>query len=332
MRVRIDRRWTALGFVLAAMAIALVLTVTDQRLASSQTVTLVAKQSEAPVPLDDPFSAVWARAKKVQVPMADQNVIQPKAGTPRTMTARALNDGDRLYVLAEWDDPTQDLSLDRQQTFSDGAAVEFPVTEGEQVPNFCMGNPDALVNIWQWKAAWQADLEEGYVTIEETYPNMAVDDYPFEDEQVFYPALAAGNPFARTDRTSAVDNLLAGVYGTLTNAEDQMVQGAGAWRDGKWRVIFARDMSVDGEYTQFEHSQSNNLAFAVWDGANEDRDGMKSVSQFLTLEVSSDIAKAGDGGLPIWAIVLIVAGGLGVAAAVGGAYALRQRKGAGAPS
>ena len=58
MRVVTNRRWTALGIVAVALAVAGFLTMSDMRLASSQTVTLVAKQSEEPVPLDDPFSEV----------------------------------------------------------------------------------------------------------------------------------------------------------------------------------------------------------------------------------------------------------------------------------
>ncbi len=319
-------RWTAVGIMLVALIVAAALTITDTRLASSQTVTLMAKRSEELVPADDPFAEVWDRARAVEFPMSAQNVVQPKAGNQRTMTARALNHGDRLYIMAEWEDATQDMQASRQTEFSDGAAVEFPVAEGEQVPSFCMGNPDAPVNIWQWKAAWQVDVEKGFVSIEETYPNMYADLYPFEDEEVFYPSRAAGNVFARTDRTTAVDNLLAGVYGTLTEADDQIVQGTGEWRDGRWRVVFVRDMAVGDEYAQFAHGERNNIAFAVWDGANGDRDGMKSVSQFLTLDVSSELAKEGGGGIPLWAIVLIVVGGLALAAAVGGTYALQRRR------
>ena len=57
-------RWTVTAVVFAAFAAAIVLTFGDMRLASSQTVTLVAKQADAEVPLDDPFDSVAsARAR-----------------------------------------------------------------------------------------------------------------------------------------------------------------------------------------------------------------------------------------------------------------------------
>ncbi len=319
-------RWTALGITLVALVVAMVLTLQDMRLASSQTVTLVAKLSEVAVPQDDPFDKVWKRANPVQVPLSAQNVVPPNAGGKRSITARALHDGERLYILAEWQDATEDMRMSRQAEFSDAVAVQFPVTEGEQVPSFCMGNPNAPVNIWQWKAAWQADIEEGFVDVEDAYPDMFVDLYPFEDEEVFYPARAAGNVFAELDRATAVDNLLAGSFGTLTQAEDQLVQGTGEWRDGRWRVVFVRDLAVGDDYAQFAEDESANVAFAVWDGAAGERDGMKSVSQFLTLDVSSELAKEPGGGLPIWAIVLIVLGGLALAALAAGTYAMQRRR------
>jgi len=310
--MRTSARWTVLGIAMLALVGAAVLTVSDMRLASSQTVTLVAKRSDAAVPLDDPYDGVWKRAIPVEVPLSAQNVTPPRAGSDRSITARALQDGQRLYVLMQWEDESEDLLVSRQAEFTDAAAVQFPVTPGETVPAFCMGDPNTPVNIWQWKAAWQTDIERGFVDVEDAYPNAVADLYPFEDEEVFYPARAVGNVGAEASRQTAVDNLLAGSFGTLTQAPDQVVQGAGDWRDGTWRVLFARDLTVDGDYSQFAEDDSTNVAFAVWDGASGERDGMKSVSQFLTLEVSPEVAEAG-GGFTTW---LIVAGAVGGGAMV----------------
>ena len=323
--MNMQTRWITLGITLLALTAAFVLTIRDVQLASSQTVTLVAKHSEEPIPLDDPSADVWKRGAPVNVPLSGQQAIQPKAGGEGIITARALHDGQRLYIRVEWEDETEDMLVSRQTEFSDAVAVQFPATEGERVPAFCMGDPNAPVNIWHWKAAWQADIEQGFVDVEDAYPDMQVDYYPFEDEEEFYPPRAVGNVAARIARQTAADNLLAGSFGTLTAAEDQMVQGQGEWRDGRWRVVFARDLATEGEYAQFAIGSSTNVAFAVWDGAKQERDGMKSVSQFLTLDVSSEIAEAPTGGFPAWAIILIVIGALVLVAAAGGAYLMQAR-------
>ena len=303
------------------------LTLFDLRLASSQTVTLVAKRSENAIPLDDPSADVWDKGAPIQVPLSGQNTVPPRGGGEGTVTARALHYDGKLYIRMEWSDATEDDSTSMQNEFTDAAAVQFPVEHGESVPAFCMGNPDAPVNIWQWKAAWQTGTDASVLDVQEAYPNIAVDFYPFEDEPEFYPAAASGNIVVRADRTSAADNLLAGSFGTLTAAEDQMGAGMGAWDDGKWRVVFSRDLQVGAEYAQFAEGDSTNVAFAVWNGANAERDGMKSVSQFLTLEVSPEIATGG-GGLSGGTIGLFVGVGLVVVAGLAtvGSYLLYTRR------
>ena len=303
------------------------LTLFDLRLASSQTVTLVAKRSENAIPLDDPSADVWDKGAPIQVPLSGQNTVPPRGGGEGTVTARALHYDGKLYIRMEWSDATKDDSTSMQNEFTDAAAVQFPVEHGESVRAFCMGNPDAHVNIWQWKAAWQTGTDASVLDVQEAYPNIAVDFYPFEDEPEFYPAAASGNIVVRADRTSAADNLLAGSFGTLTAAEDQMVAGMGAWDDGKWRVVFSRDLQVGAEYAQFAEGDSTNVAFAVWNGANAERDGMKSVSQFPTLEVSPEIATGG-GGLSGGTIGLFVVVGLVVVAGLAtvGSYLLYTRR------
>ncbi len=310
----------------AAVVLAVALTAADRHLAASQTVTLVAGRSEEAIPLDDPSAGVWKRSVPIEVPLSAQRSVPPMGGGARTVTARALHDGARLYIRVEWSDDTRDMATDRATDFSDAAAIEYPVTPGEQVPSFCMGDPDAPVNIWHWKASWQAAVEGGGP---DAYPNMQVDLYPFENEEAFYPPQAAGNVSARIDRTSSVDNLLAGSFGTLTAAPDQMVQGTGEWRDGKWRVVLARDLQVTGEYTQFSEGERTNIAFAVWDGAKQERDGMKSVSSFVTLDVSPETAQARpDVGFSRHEIGLFVVAGLALLTAglALGGWLYRQKR------
>ena len=314
----LSRRLSRLTVITAALAllVAAALTIADRRLAASQTVTLVAARSEEAVPLDDPSAGVWKRSIPIEVPLSAQRTVPPMGGGAHTVTVRALHDGKRLYVRVEWSDDTRNMATSSVTAFSDAAAIEFPVTAGAQVPSFCMGNPDAPVNIWNWKAAWQADVERGGpANIQDVHPNMQVDLYPFENEDTFFPPRVAGNVPARVNRTSPIDNLLAGSFGTLTAAQDQMVLGVGKWHDGKWRVVFARDLSVTGDYTQFKPGETTNIAFAVWDGAKNERDGIKSVSQFVTLDVSTEAAQAKPGvGFSRHEIGLLIVAGLALAA------------------
>jgi len=158
------------------------------------------------------------------------------------------------------------------------------------------------VNIWHWKADWQADLAARQ-DMESLYSNMYVDIYPFADPAAglaagpsayldanYLPALASGNLFASAARPSPVEDLIAGGFGSLTSqaAEGQNVQGFGEWADGKWRVIFSRELtSQEAEDVKFAPGKVYSLAFAAWDGANEERNGQKSTSQWISLQLGS---------------------------------------------
>ncbi|MBI1884721.1 MAG: hypothetical protein HYS09_00090 [Chloroflexi bacterium] len=315
--LRLSPRRAAVVVLGLALALGLLLTQLDLRLVSSQAMTIVAAETVVQVPPDDPWSDVWEQADAVEVPLSAQQTSVPKGGgSIRAVTARALHDRDRLYVLMEWADATRDMSAIAPQDFRDAAAVQFPASGVTSVPFFCMGQADAHVNIWHWKADWQADIDSGFVGIPEAYPNTAADLYPLQDDPDFYPGRAAGNLLSQTERSTPVENLVAGGFGTLTTAEKQMVGGRGVWRDGTWRVLFVRDLDAGGDaYAKFAPGRTTNVAFAVWNGSKDERDGLKSVSQFAELQLAGKPeapgVRAGLDRTLVVVIILVVVVGMG---------------------
>lgn len=282
---------------------------------------MVAAHTGQEVPLDDPLAPVWDAATPVEVPLSAQTVTVPNGGgSIRGVTVRSLTDGRRIYFRMEWDDQTQDTAAFAPQDFRDAAAIEFPANGVSSVPSFCMGQQGGRVNIWQWKGDWQKDIDEGFVGVPQAYPNSDVGLYPFRDDDLFYTGRAAGNPLSETDRKTPVEDLVAGGFGTLTSADIQKVDGSGVWQDGKWYVLFARDMDLGGDfYVPFKRGDTVNVAFAVWDGANEERNGLKSVSQFADLRVEGE-----EGGANT--VSLVVLGVLGAFALAGFIYLLYQER------
>lgn len=287
-----------LSFILVLAA---VLTFLKVPLASSQGVTLVAEYRPGDLPTKDPDAALWQEATAIEVPLSAQIVTKPMLVDARakSITARALHNGTQIAILVEWADETKNDSMVRIQDFRDGAAIEFPVLTGQQ-PFYCMGQVGSNVNIWLWRADWQADINARQ-DMETAYPNMYVDEYPFADPQVglkagpgsyidpnYLPALKAGNPFADASHPSSVEDLNAGGFGTLTPqaAKDQNVQGYGVWAGGKWRVIFSRNLNPNLQDAWFAPGLMLSTAFAVWDGANNERDGQKSTSQWVALSLA----------------------------------------------
>jgi len=170
-----------------------------------------------------------------------------------------------------------------------------------------MGEKGGLVNIWHWKADWEADLAR-FRDIQDRYPGMASDAYLFRKggplgepssetakaptsthDPTYLTGWGAGNPLSNPSRPSPVEDLNAMGFGTLTSqpSDDQNVRGKGIWQGGTWRVVFVRAMkSPSDRDTQFLPGQSLPIAFAIWDGSEGDRDGQKAVSlwQVLRLE------------------------------------------------
>ncbi|MFB6170059.1 MAG: ethylbenzene dehydrogenase-related protein [Haloarculaceae archaeon] len=80
---------------------------------------------------------------------------------------------------------------------------------------------------------------------------------------------------------SGEEELLAGGPGTVTAFEDPTVETAAAYEDGRWHVVFTRELrSARSQRTSFDMRNDVSVAFAVWNGSNMERSGRKSVSEW----------------------------------------------------
>lgn len=295
-------------FVGFAVILAVVLTFLKVPLASSQGLTLVAAQLSQDLPLTDPDSDLWKQATAVDVPLSAQMIAKPYVSETRikSVTARALYNEDQVAFLVEWQDDSLNDQAIRVEDFRDSVALQFPLAEGQ--PFFCMGQQGSNVIIWHWKADWQSDIFAARQDMETAYPDMFVDYYPFthESERVFVAneldvdyidtnyltALEAGNLYASRLRATPVEDLMAGGFGTLTprGMDEQHVEGYGVWSDGVWRVIFSRSLTSElADDISFAGDKVYPLAFAAWDGANQERNGTKSTSQWISLQLGGPV-------------------------------------------
>ncbi len=320
MTRRFHPRGLAAGaaIVVAAAAVAVATGVLGVMPASSQ-VQVIEVRSSSSVADNDPFAKFWNDIDPVDVALSTQNVTRPMGGgTVATVKIRAAHDDKNLYIVEEWPDDTQDAAIDTTTSYSDAAAVEFPAAGTTRIPAFCMGDPAAGVDIWQWKAVWQSDIERGFAWNRARYANMQVDEYPQADDPVFQTGLGAGNPISARDHDSAVEHLVAANFGTLTHADVQDVGGVGRWRDGTWRVLFIRPLQTSENEPAFKPGTKTNAAFAVWNGHVVQRDGIKSVSQFVDLSISGEaIPSSSDSFAPAMAAFAAIGIVLALVALVG---------------
>lgn len=246
------------------------------------------------LPIEDPAAAAWQSAPEYPAALMMQDVTEPRLTKPGVgvVRVRALHDGTTVVFRLQWDDPTRDI-IPESGVSSDAVAVQFAVQPGADVPNAAMGEAGKPVEICYWKAVWQDDAERpsGTDRVAALYPRMAVDPYPFKQNQAageematrYAPAMAAGNPITRRPQAGAVQELLAEGFGTSMVPDAQHASGKGAWAGNRWVVTIARPLKEGEGRSNLDVDQRTYVAFAIWDGAERQTGGRKMRSGWVPM-------------------------------------------------
>jgi hypothetical protein len=272
-----------LAFLLAALAL--------QASAAAAQPALTAVRVPGAGPIEDPLAKVWAQAPSARVAMLPQTVTPPQnvKAAVKELTVRALHNGGWIAFLIEWKDATvsNTVILD---SFGDQVAIQLPVSTKGAPPSPMMGNPGGRVNIMQWRAAFQRDLDSAAPTVKDLYPNAWVDVYPDEvlgaaDARPYSGALGLENPISRGRATPVLDQMAEG-WGSMTVKPDQHALGAGVHRNGSWRVVITRPMvSDDANAPRLTPGDRTVAGFAVWEGGNREVGARKSWSPWVPLVI-----------------------------------------------
>jgi len=270
--------------------------------AGASPMTIRARQVAGELPAD-PFAEHWQQIASTYVAVSP---LWWRDDRIPSVEVQAVHNGTQLAVRLSWEDPTVDESAVRTEDFPDGVAVQL--SAATDPPFFGMGNAHDGVNIWHWKASWQRDVTTHHADVEDVYPDMMVEYYPnqknwelgthqenterdtTEHDPELLTGLGVGNPFSDPRKTTAAEDLSAEGQGTLTSRSPsaQRVQGTGQYLEGRWAVVFTRDVAArDKTEVTLQPGTEVSLAVAVWDGAADDRDGQKSFSIWHTLDVES---------------------------------------------
>jgi len=151
-----------------------------------------------------------------------------------------------------------------------------------------MGAKGEPVNVWQWRAEWQAELD-GRRDLEARQPLtegvwISPTDRILKNQQ---PGISSG-----LINTSERIEYIAEGYSTLTKQVQQDVDAKGRYVDGKYTVIFLRDLvRTDLSDAEFKGGKQTYINVAVWNGHEGNVDGMKSLT-FLWTPIIFDPAPA----------------------------------------
>ena len=167
----------------------------------------------------------------------------PDAGTV-PLFFRLASDGRNFIVYMRWPDPT-DNSHDTYDRFSDGAAIQFALSGGDQT-SYMMGTTGVPVNIWYWKGG--------------------------SDQAQDLAAAGFGNT-------------------SLLGSQNVAVSSDYSDEQGEWKVVFSRPLAGNNEYQAIlDGEQAIHVSFAIWQGEEEHRDGLKRTStDWITVQMEKNL-------------------------------------------
>ncbi len=223
-----------------------------------------------------PMDPAWESIDPVRVPL---NPLWPEPNQIYAVAISAVSDGKKLAVLLQWRDELPQTSAIRVQDFQDGAALQFSLSG--KYAFLGMGDKENPVNLWSWKAGWQAEAGPT-PDMDSVYHSMHTDAWTFTN---YNTAVNAGNVISQPHRSPVEDANAAG-FGSFKSQplKQQNVQGKGVWHDGFWNVVFIRELrSRDVDDVKFAEGKPVPVAFAIWNGEQGDRNGRKMVSNWYQL-------------------------------------------------
>jgi len=251
------------------------------------TITAVAVSGSGPIEAQESF----AGATPVLVTLVPQLVTTPQEPAPSVgkVTVRAVRNDDHVGFLLEWQDATANART-ALAGFGDMAAVAFPVKNTATPPAPFMGNAGGRVQILQWRADWQTDVERGPITLAELYPNAYGSDFYTEDHVSQEDAKAyrfSSRQAMGAQHGTAVQDLMAEGFGSLTTRPQQTGRGEGAHDGAGWRVVITRPQAGDGDSAAaLAPGTKTHLAVAVWDGAHGEVGARKAWAGWMPLEIA----------------------------------------------
>ena len=166
---------------------------------------LIAQEVDTEIPVEG-SSRVWNKAKAYRIPIISQVSVPPRVKTVdrSELTVRVLYNDEEIGLCLSWKDKTVDENVAASDRFADAVAVCFPMTygNGERLPYVGMGDKEQAVNIWHWKAAWQADVDKGFQGVAETYENRV----PITTPVLYASGPEAGSPISQQERATHGDS------------------------------------------------------------------------------------------------------------------------------
>lgn len=134
------------------------------------------------------------------------------------------------------------------------------------------------------RVTWEDGEPAEEVTDPREFPDAVAVQFPLEQDAE--PAIAMGSEQEPVNvwywnADDGVEELYAGGMGSTTEMNDSAVSAEATHSDGEWSVVFTRELDAEGrQRTDIATDRRLNVAFAVFDGTNQERAGVKAASEW----------------------------------------------------
>jgi len=192
----------------------------------------------------DPDNQAWARAAEDPVQLIGTPVgLQPTAAIRNTWMTKKIGAVERVQVRA--------------------------VHNGE---------------VLAFRLEWDDPTQNDTMTDTTAFTDAAAIAFPSTPASVIAtmgaPGAAVSAWYWRADESNAGRHVVAEGLGTTRTLESGAVRTSGVWKGGRWSVVIARALQVKTSepVIQLEPGQVSGYAVAIWDGAQQERGGIKGFS------------------------------------------------------
>lgn len=135
-----------------------------------------------------------------------------------------------------------------------------------------------------FRLEWDDPTENGSMTDTDSFPDAAAIALPASPDAVTAtmgaPGAAVNAWYWRADEKDGGRHVVAEGLGTSRTLDSGVVRSRGVWKGGRWQVVIARALKIatSEPVAQLEPGQVTGYAVAVWDGAHQERAGIKGFS------------------------------------------------------
>ncbi len=210
----------------------------------SQQIT-ASKLSASRKELLDLGAAAWTRLKSLRV----ETTATPLANQPSP------------YIKATFDEKVIGAVKELQvKAVHNGQDIFFYFEWGSENPNYTIGDvgtfPDGVALLLPFKGPDQTPIKE-----------MGSKDF------------ATNSWYWRPDFEEKPKNQIAHGLSTSLYTQETSLVSVSKWEKGTWRVVLARPLTVKEEAVNLTPGTETAIGFAVWEGGNGERGGVKAFSK-----------------------------------------------------